>query len=178
MAKKKTAAKKPAKKAPAKKTAKPSPFIKAPAKKAAVKKRKKPLTVQNYGNMPANDPPGPLPTGKRKQDNSLVGQSGLGGMTPAVHDFAQAFRALVSPPAKRSAASLLGDDPTPFNGLALRELVNVFISDNARLGELTAAAKQAGCNPQAFSIAAVLALPYMRETKAAVELYLKVLSDG
>ncbi len=98
-------------------------------------------------------------------------------MTPAVHDFAQAFKAIMTPPAKRTAAQLLGDDPKPFNGVTLKELVTVFIADNKRLGELTQAAKESGCNPQAFSIAAVLSLPYMRETKAAVELYLKVLAD-
>jgi len=97
-------------------------------------------------------------------------------IAPAVHDFAQAFKEIIGNP-KRTAAQLLGDDPKPFNGVTLKELVTVFVADNKRLGELTMAAKQAGCDPQAFTMVAVLSLPYMRETRAAVELYLKVLAE-
>ena len=113
------------------------------------------------------------------QDNTLKGMSGLGDMTPAVHDFAKAFKNMIGPPPKRSAASLLGDEAPPqINGVTLRELVTTFIADNKRFGELTAYAKAAGFDAQAFAIVAVLHLPYMRETKAAVELYTKMLADG
>lgn len=101
------------------------------------------------------------------------------GMTPAVHDFATAFKSMIAGPPKRSAASLLGDEAPPqINGVTLRELVTTFIADNKRFGEITAYAKSAGFDAQAFAIVAVLHLPYMRETKAAVELYTKMLADG
>lgn len=100
------------------------------------------------------------------------------GMTPAVHDFATAFKSMMAGPPKRSAASLLGDEAPPqINGVTLRELVTTFIADNKRFGEITSYAKAAGFDAQAFAIVAVLHLPYMRETKAAVELYTKMLAE-
>lgn len=166
--------------------------VKKPAKKAPAKKAK--LTVPPPGNELVRINGGPVITAEQAKEMAKHGMTvtpepkrKVGkspalaapyGMTPAVHDFATAFKSMMAGPPKRSAASLLGDEAPPqINGVTLRELVTTFIADNKRFGEITSYAKAAGFDAQAFAIVAVLHLPYMRETKAAVELYTKMLAE-
>lgn len=162
MATKKTAkkpAKKASKKAPAKKPAKKAKPVKVAAKPAtkarAAKKAPNPVQVAK----PVTPPPAP----------------------PTTQEFASMFREIMfGQKPKRSAASLLGDEPLPpppaktVDGLVLREAIAEYQA-NALPGMSRRTAEKFNLNVGAFSIACILADPSMVENRAAVIAYLTAL---